>query len=116
MPMIRLQLSAPLDPAKQSELMKRLSSSVAGVLGKPESYMMVVLDPQRPILMSGQDRPAALAEVRSVGTISPEQARSLSGAISEIVGEATGIGADRIYSNFTGVPGAMWGHGGRTFG
>lgn len=116
MPLIRLQLSVPLDEGKRASLMKGLSETVAGKLGKPESYMMVVLEPETPMLMSGAGDPAAFAEVRSVGSISGDQANTLSGAICEIVGNETGIAADRIYANFTGVQGAMWGWDKRTFG
>jgi phenylpyruvate tautomerase len=116
MPMIRVQLSSPLDKPKQASLLKSLSATVAGVLGKPESYMMVVLQPDVPILMGGRNEPAAFFEVRSVGTISGEQAAKLSAQVSDVLGEATGLPAERIYSNYTGVPGTMWGHDGGTFG
>lgn len=114
MPMIRVQLSVAVE--KQVELSKSLSSAVASLLGKPESYMMVLLEPGVHILMGGAGGPAALVEVRSVGTISGDQAERLSQRVSEILGQQAGIPQDRVYSNFVGVPGAMWGHGGSTFG
>ncbi len=116
MPLIRVQLSVELDEAKQSKLMSELSSTVASALGKPEGYMMVVLEQQTPMLLGASSDPAALVEIRSVGSISGDQARDLSGKVSEVIGGAAGIGADRIYSNFEGVPGAMWGYNGATFG
>ncbi len=116
MPMIRVQLSSALEKPAQATLMKNLSATVAGSLGKPESYMMVVLDPEVPIMMSANDEPAALVEVRSVGTITDQQARDLSDKVSAIISEAVGTSVDRIYSNFMGVPGTMWGYSGRTFG
>jgi phenylpyruvate tautomerase len=116
MPLIRVQLSVEIDEAKQSKLMSELSSTVAGALGKPESYMMVVLEQRTPMLLGASSDPTALVEIRSVGSISGDQARDLSGKVSEVIGGAAGIGADRIYSNFEGVPGAMWGHNGATFG
>lgn len=116
MPLIRVQLSVSVDGDRQSKLMTALSSTVASALGKPESYMMVVLEQQTPILLGASDDPAALVEIRSVGTISGQQARDLSSRVSAVISGATGVGADRIYSNFAGVPGAMWGHDGSTFG
>ena len=115
MPMIRVQLSTSVDEGTKTSLMQSLSKAVAGGLGKPESYMMVVLEPETAMLMAAQGDPAALVEIRSVGSISPDQARKLSATVSEIIA-STGISADRIYSNFMGVQGAMWGHGDRTFG
>ena len=116
MPMIRVQLSCQLEGPALSGLMKQLSSTVAGALGKPESYMMVVVDQQIPILMAADDAPAALVEVRSVGSISDQQARDISARVSGLLGESAGIGPDRVYANFMGVPGAMWGYNGGTFG
>jgi phenylpyruvate tautomerase PptA (4-oxalocrotonate tautomerase family) len=116
MPMIRVQLSAPVSDPKRPPLMKRLSATVASLLGKPESYMMVVLETETSMLMSGKTDLAALVELRSVGTISAKQATDLSREITALLGEETGVAGNRVYLNFTGVPGAMWGHDGATFG
>ena len=116
MPLIRLQTSAALDDGQTAELMRDLSAAVAGALGKPESYMMVVVDGGASMLFAAADAPAAFADVRSVGGISPDQARAISARVSEILSQKAGVSADRTYLNFTGVPGAMWGFGTRTFG
>ncbi len=116
MPLIRVQLSVPIEKDKQSKLMASLSQSVAQTLGKPESYMMVVLEPDTPMLMSAKAEPTALVEVRSVGTISGDQAKNLSNTISQTINQEVDINVGRIYSNFMGVPGAMWGYNGGTFG
>ena len=116
MPMIRIQTSIAIDEEKQTTMMSTLSTAVAELLGKPESYMMLILEPDTTIMMSGTAEAAALVEVRSVGSISEEEAKNLSGKISEILGKEIGVGAGRIYLNFQGVPGVMWGFDGRTFG
>ena len=116
MPMTRLQTSAAVDDTRRAALLKALSRGVAGVLGKPEGYMMVVLEAGTPMLLGGDDAPCALAEVRSVGAISPEQARSLSATVSDLLDEHLGVPAGRTYLNMEGVPGSMWGYSGSTFG
>ena len=116
MPMIRIQTSLAVDEEKQSSLMNTLSGAVAELLGKPESYMMVILEPETLMMMSGTLEPSALVEVHSVGSISEDESKNLSGKISEIIGREIGVGAGRIYLNFRGVPGVMWGYDGRTFG
>ena len=113
MPLVRVQLSTAVEA--RDELKAELSKAVAGALGKPESYMMVVLEPETSMLMGGTDAPAALVEVRSVGTINSDQSSALSAALSQILAR-TGVEANRVYCNFTGVPPAMWGMGARTFG
>lgn len=116
MPLIRVQVSEPVEQEQQTSMMRGLSATVAREMGKPESYMMVLLETEIPMLMGQSAEPAALVEVRSVGTISPDQARSLSKAIGEILEQSVGIGAGRVYINFAGVSPAMWGYDGRTFG
>jgi phenylpyruvate tautomerase len=116
MPLIRVQLTASLDTHQQTALMTALSTEVASCLGKPESYMMVVVEPETSIILGGKGGPAAFAEVRSVGTISPDQARNLATAISDILEEKADIPASRTYTNFAGVPGSMWGFNRSTFG
>ena len=115
MPLLRAHLSKAIDDATRAELLAKLSQMAATALGKPESYMMVMLRDEVPMLMAGSADPAAWVEVRSVGTINPEQAKKLSVAITEAI-TGVGIQPKRIYSNFQGVPGAMWGYGGDTFG
>lgn len=116
MPLLRLQTSIEIPTAQRDALLAQLSAATAKQLGKPESYMMVALADQRPMLFGGDAAPAAFVEVRSVGTISPEQARGLSAALSEVLAARLGLAPERIYYNFAGVPGAMWGHGAHTFG
>jgi phenylpyruvate tautomerase len=116
MPLVRVQLSVAVDPKTEQSILKSLSSAVASLLGKPEGYLMVVLDPRAEILMGGSSEPAAFCEVRSVGTISSSQAASLSAKICEILAQQAKVPGERIYLNLAGVPGAMWGHDGGTFG
>jgi phenylpyruvate tautomerase len=116
MPLIEVQLSAKLSAEDQVALMTNLSKAVAGKLGKPESYMMVVLRPEAPLMMGARTDPAALVQVRSVGTITPTQAKEVAAAVSQSLAKVSGVDEDRVYCIFQGVPGAMWAQGGDTFG
>ncbi len=116
MPLVRLQTNAAISPPQQRALLGRLSAAAAELLGKPESYVMVILQPELPMLMAREGTPAALVEVDSVGSISPETARGLTGRLGDILGEELAIEAERIYAIFAGVDGASWGWNGETFG
>jgi phenylpyruvate tautomerase PptA (4-oxalocrotonate tautomerase family) len=116
MPFLRLQLSKPLASDQQQALLAELSSTVAELLGKPERYMMVAIEPETPMMLGGSGDPAALFELRSVGTISGAQAKAISGAVSGLLEAKVGLDPQRVYANYAGVPGAMWGHGASTFG
>jgi phenylpyruvate tautomerase PptA (4-oxalocrotonate tautomerase family) len=113
MPLVRLQTNHQF--TEVSPLMKGLSAKVAELLGKPEAYVMVVVEPRLAMLMAGDARPAALVEVRAVGNISAGQAEQLTAAICDLL-EPLGIEPGRVYCSFAGVPGAMWGHDRATFG
>ena len=116
MPMTRVQLSVELADDAKSGLLADISAQVASGLGKPESYMMVVVETGVAISMAASADPAALVEVRSVGTIDDGQAKSLSATLCGLINDRAGVQPGRIYVNFAGVPGAMWGYDGRTFG
>lgn len=115
MPLLKLQTSATIAADQRPSLLARLSETTARLLSKPERYVMVMLDDRKPMLMAADEQPAALIEVRSVGTISAEQARALSKELTAILGEL-GLASDRVYCNFVAVSGAMWGYDGGTFG
>ncbi|MCB9554902.1 MAG: hypothetical protein H6707_02280 [Deltaproteobacteria bacterium] len=115
MPLLRVCVSSPIDPQLQQGLMSELSRRTAEILGKRENYMMVIVEHQ-PMLMGGTSDRSAYAEVRSVGEITARQAEQLAEALSSTVAPKLDIDPDRIYANFFGVNGAMWGWGGRTFG
>ena len=116
MPLLKLYTSAAVPKDERDELLYRLSTAVAQGLSKPESFMMVVLDDNLPMLMGGVAATAALLEVRSVGAISPAQASSLTARLTQLVSQALQLPPDRVYCTFEGVAGAMWGHNGNTFG
>jgi phenylpyruvate tautomerase len=116
MPLLRLQVSSSINQDDQQALMAQLSQGVARTLNKPESYMMVVLEPEMQMLMAATQDPCALAEVRSIGTISPAQARQLSQLLCTVLHQELGIAPDRTYCNFVDIAPAQWGHDGGTFG
>jgi len=115
MPLVRIQTNISLDDSVKDNLMRSISFNVSEILQKPESYMMIIIEPDVSMTMSILSDPTAFIEVRSVGALTPEDAANLSGKLSEIMGVEAGVGAGRIYVNCFGVPGDMWGFDGRTF-
>ena len=115
MPLLRLQTNAPLDGDQTGSLMAAVSARAAQLLSKPESYMMVLVEPGVGLMMGGSSDPAAFFEVRSIGAISPDQAKALSKSVSEILEEKLKIPPSRVYSNYAGWERNMWGHNGSTF-
>jgi len=115
MPLLKLETTVALSDEKKSALLAALSQIVAGTIGKPEQYVMVVISPAA-ILMSGKPRDAAFVDIRSIGGLSADANRQLSQRTCSLLSESLGVSPDRIYLNFTDVPAGNWGWNGDTFG
>jgi phenylpyruvate tautomerase PptA (4-oxalocrotonate tautomerase family) len=116
MPLMTIRTNARVDGPKTSALLKACSAQLARELGKPEHYVMTMFQPAEAMTMSGTDDPACLVEIRSVGAITPPQAKAMSEAMGRLIEQHLGVASDRVYINFEAVAGAMWGYDGRTFG
>lgn len=116
MPLIKVQtsVSAP-EKAEIQTLLKGLSSSLAKHLGKPESYVMTAFNADVPMTFAGTFDPVCYIEVKSVGTIRPEQTQSMSKDFCNKIHQAIGVPQNRIYIEFTDTEGSMWGWNGFTF-
>jgi len=114
MPLLKIHTNQSLDDAAQTALMQKASSTVAGLLGKPERYVMIALVTDQPMLFAGSDAPLAYLELKSIGL--PDDATpSLSAALCQLISEALDIAQDRIYIEFTSAERHLWGWNGHTF-
>ena len=112
MPLINLRtnISEVLHP---SGLLKKLSESLASATGKPESYVMTLLDSGVPMTFAGSNEPCAYVEIKSIGALTPPE---MSDQFCELIKASLGISKDRIYIEFNDVSASDWGWNGRTFG
>lgn len=115
MPLIHIQTSAPA-PAEAAPLLRELSRELATRLGKPERYVMTLLQSDVPMTFAGEAEPAAYVEVKSIGALGGDQPRRLSAALCELLERHLQVKADRIYISFEDVPAQLWGWNGGTFG
>jgi phenylpyruvate tautomerase len=111
MPMLNLKCSRPVP----DELLKELSSAIAETIGKPEKYVMVVLD-SADILMSAEKGGAAYAEVKSIGGLDRVVNHELTMKLCVLLNDHLGIASDRIYVTFQSVAADHWGWNQSTFG
>jgi phenylpyruvate tautomerase PptA (4-oxalocrotonate tautomerase family) len=117
MPLLQLLTSAhPADEHKRAQLLKSLSALVARLLNKPEGYVMIGLAARAEMSFAGSSAPACYAELKNVGTLSPEQVENLSKVLCRELSTGLGVPEKRIYIEFTNADGAMWGWNGGTFG
>ena len=95
-------------------MQKALSSVVSDKLGKAEQYVMVGIE-SASLMMSGEEGPAAIVELRSIGGLNPEVNKALSSAICDTLHEQTGVPPERIFINFSQLERSDWGWNGTTF-
>lgn len=114
MPLLKIHTNVTVDADGQRGLLAEASSCVAGALGKPEQYVMVVVEAGQAVMFAASDEPAAFVELRSIGL---PQARTpeLSKALCGLLEECLGIPPDRVFINFADVPRALWGWNNGTF-
>ncbi len=115
MPLLKLETTVTLTDDKKKTLLAALSKIVAGTIGKPEQYVMVVVSPAA-ILMSGKPGDAAFVDVRSIGGLNADVNRQLALEIGTLLKESLDVPPDRVYLNFTDVPAGNWGWNNDTFG
>ncbi len=114
MPLLKIHTNRSLDASTQTALLHKASATVAERLGKPERYVMVTLDADRPMLFAGNDAPLAYLELKSIG-LPDNSTTTLSAALCDLISDELNIPSDRIYIEFSNAERQMWGWDGRTF-
>jgi len=90
------------------------SKITAEILGKPESYVMVLVKDEQTLTFAGNDKPAAFVELKSLGLPESDTAK-FSSSLCDLINEQLGIDQDRIYIEFSNAERHMWGWNGATF-
>jgi phenylpyruvate tautomerase len=116
MPLIKVQSSIAAPAQTEVETMlKSLSAALAKHTGKPESYIMTAFEPGVAMTFGGTTDPTCYVEIKSVGTMSPQQTKSMSQEFCSSLEDALGVSQNRIYIEFNDSKGSMWGWNGSTF-
>ncbi|MBV9386402.1 MAG: hypothetical protein JOZ78_08240 [Chroococcidiopsidaceae cyanobacterium CP_BM_ER_R8_30] len=117
MPLIKVQTSTSAPQKSETEtLLKNLSAKLSKHLGKPESYVMTAFESEIPMTFAGTSDPVCYIEIKSVGTMKPEQTQAMSQDFCQQINQSLGVPKNRIYIEFADAKGAMWGWNGSTFG
>lgn len=109
-----LELSTNVRIQDRSALMRSLSDCVCVGLGKAETYMMVIVKDETPMLYGGSEEPAAHLTLRALG-LKDDAIRRLAGELTELLQEKLGIENQRIYIVFMDADLGKWAFDGRTF-
>lgn len=112
MPLLSINTNIKLDDKQQLAL--TASSITAKALGKPESYVMVVVEDEQTLVFAASGEAAAYLELKSIGLPETETAM-LSATLCALINEHCGIDPARIYIEFSNAQQHMWGWDGATF-
>jgi phenylpyruvate tautomerase len=116
MPLIKVQTSVSPSEAKLKSLLTSLSGNLAKHLGKPESYVMTAFESDAIMTFGGTFDPVCYVEVKSIGSMSSDQTKTMSQDFCSQISQQLNIPANRIYIEFTDAQGYMWGWNQSTFG
>ena len=114
--MIKMQTNVECSKEKKDALVKKLSKICASCTGKPETYVMVLLEDDSTIAMGGESRNAAFVEVKGIGGLTPEVNKKISAETCALLQAELKIDQDAVYMNFTDIAAKNWGWKGGTFG
>ena len=115
MPLIKVQSSVNPPDNAVKDLLTGLSSKLAKHLGKPESYVMTAFEPEVTMSFGGTFEPVCYVEIKSVGTMNPNQTKAMSQDFCTEISAKLGVAKNRIYIEFADAKGSMWGWNGSTF-
>ncbi|XP_071378912.1 D-dopachrome decarboxylase [Centroberyx affinis] len=100
MPFIDLESNLPASKFSE-DFLKKLCSTTAGVLGKPEDRMNLVVKPGVPMLIGGSCSPCAVLSVSAIGvTDTADKNKEHSAKIFQFLTGELGLTEDRIVIRF----------------
>ena len=94
-------------------LQKEISRMVADLTGKPETYVMTMIQSNSQMTFAGSDEPCCFIKLKSIGSLNPS---SMSKSLCDLIASKTNIETDRIYVEFIDVKASNWGFNSSTFG
>jgi phenylpyruvate tautomerase PptA (4-oxalocrotonate tautomerase family) len=115
MPLARLSTNVILDEKARAEIARGLSEILSREIGKPEQYVMSIVEGCR-MLMSAREGNAAFVDVRSIGGLSREVNSAISQSVCDLLRSRADVPPDRVYVVFTDVGRENWAWKGKTFG
>jgi phenylpyruvate tautomerase len=114
MPYFAIDTNQTPDETVTLDLMKKASSLIAGLLGKPESYVMMSIKPGTPLIFAGTNEPAAFVRLKSIG-LPRDRCTLFSEKICSFIEQELGVPQNRIFIDFKDLHRDLFGWNGKTF-
>ena len=116
MPLIKLQIATTVPEDKKKIVLAAASRIVADATGKPETYVMAMVEDDAVASLGGTVCPAVFADVRGIGGLDGSVNAAISKEICALLLAELQIEPDKVYLTFTDVAAQNWGWNSGTFG
>ncbi|KAL0544841.1 hypothetical protein IC582_019968 [Cucumis melo] len=97
MPCLYISTNVNLAGVDSAAIFSATTTAVSSIIGKPENYVMVLLNGSVPISFGGNGDPAVFAEVVSMGGINSEVKRRLISTLGSILNEKLSVPPARFF-------------------
>jgi phenylpyruvate tautomerase PptA (4-oxalocrotonate tautomerase family) len=114
MPTLIIQTNVEVPAERRKVTLEAASSLVAEQLGKPESYVMVLMQHNPDMLFGVDSTPLAYLELKSLG-LPEDRTPALSAALCTFMERHFGVPPARVYIEFASPPRHLFGWNGGTF-
>ena len=114
MPQLKIQTNVEIDPSRREDLIHKASSEVADMLGKPEKFVMIILETECDMSMSGSTEACAYLELKSIG-LPQDRTTEFSSRLCNFIEAHLAIAPERTYIEFTDIERHLFGWDSKTF-
>jgi phenylpyruvate tautomerase PptA (4-oxalocrotonate tautomerase family) len=114
MPTLTVKTNVQIVPERRKVILEAVSAAVAEQLGKPETYVMVILETNTDMIFAADAAPLAYLELKSLG-LPEDGTAALSEALCALMQRHFEVPPDRVYIEFASPPRHMFGWNGGTF-
>jgi phenylpyruvate tautomerase PptA (4-oxalocrotonate tautomerase family) len=115
MPTFILRTSSTINDQQNKTIRKDAVDILSQELGKSKEFIITLIHDSVALKFGQSEALCAYLEVKSVGTLSPEQTTAMSDRICNALQRILSIPPDRIYIEFQESSRHLWGWNGKTF-
>ena len=109
-----LQITTNVELQDTAEIATKASGLTAGILGKPESYVMISIRSDASIIFAGSADPCAFLILESLG-LNESETEKYSHALCTFIEQQLGVPPSRTYIEFVSPERHMFGWNNGTF-
>lgn len=113
MPYFSIETNKQIDGAANSDLMKKATSFLAEMMGKPEHVIMVTIKPGKPYVFAGTDEPTAFVQIKAVG-LEKDKCPEFSKQVCDFLEAEISVPKDRVFIEFIDIDPTIFGWNGNT--